>query len=409
MLSDGLAMRQPGALPMTSFFPRRLLARMLNLEDLEAAARRHLPHPVFAYVAGGAEDNSSLSDNRAAFRELQLLPRVLVNVQRRETTMTLLGRRLAAPFGIAPMGLSALSAYRGDIVQARAAAALNIPAIMSGSSLIALEDVARAAPDTWFQAYVPPTPARTEALIRRIENAGFTTLVITVDVAVLTNRENNLRAGFRTPIRPGLSLMLQGLLHPAWSLNTACRTLARHGIPHFENNEATRGVPIIARNVERETGGRDWLSWEDIHRLRDRWQGRLVLKGILHPGDVARARQAGVDGIILSNHGGRQLDGAPSPMRMLPAAVAVAGGMPVMVDGGFRRGTDVVKALALGAAFVWIGRPFNYAAALAGEAGIAHACQLLRSEILTDMALIGVNDLGELTSEHVLQPASFTR
>ncbi len=387
---------------MTTFFPRRALASILNLDDFERAARRHLPKPVFAYVAGGSEDNYSLLDNRAAFRDIALMPRILRDVSQRTPMASLLGQEFSAPFGIAPMGLSALSAYRGDIVLARAAKALGIPAIMSGSSLIRLEDVAREAPETWFQAYVPPTRERTEALIRRIEAAGFTTLVITVDVSVLPNRENNIRAGFKTPLEPDLALLWQGISHPGWTINTAMRTLLHNGVPHFENNEAVRGVPIISRNVSRETGGRDWLSWDDLNRLRERWKGKLVVKGVLHPDDVSMAAKAGVDAIILSNHGGRQLDGSPSAVRVLPAAVKAAGHMPVMIDGGFRRGTDVIKALALGAAFVWLGRPFNYAASVAGEAGVAHAYKLLRNELLTDMALVGVTTLPELSEDNVL-------
>lgn len=390
---------------MTTFFPRRALGSILNLDDFEHAARRHLPKPVFAYVAGGSEDNQSLDDNRRSFRDIALMPRVLRDVSQRASITSLFGQTFSAPFGIAPMGLSALSAYRGDIVQARAARALSIPAIMSGSSLIRLEDVAREAPGTWFQAYVPPTRERTEALIQRIEAAGFTTLVITVDVSVLPNRENNIRAGFKTPLAPDLALLWQGISHPGWTINTAFRTLLHHGVPHFENNEATRGVPIVSRNVSRETGGRDWLSWDDLHRLRERWKGKLVVKGVLHPDDVGMAARAGVDAIILSNHGGRQLDGSPSAMRVLPAAVAAAGDMPVMIDGGFRRGTDIIKALALGAAFVWLGRPFNYAASIAGEAGVAHAYTLLRNEILTDMALVGVSTLQQLTRDHVTRSA----
>ncbi|WP_284777993.1 alpha-hydroxy acid oxidase [Agrobacterium sp. lyk4-40-TYG-31] len=391
---------------MTTFFPRRALASILNLDDFERAARRHLPKPVFAYVAGGSEDNYSLHDNRVAFRDIALMPRILRDVSRRTPMASLFGQEFSAPFGIAPMGLSALSAYRGDIVLARAAKALGIPAIMSGSSLIRLEDVAREAPETWFQAYVPPTRERTEALIRRIEAAGFTTLVITVDVSVLPNRENNIRAGFKTPLEPDLALLWQGISHPGWTINTAMRTLLNHGVPHFENNEAVRGVPIVSRNVSRETGGRDWLSWDHLNHLRERWKGKLVVKGVLHPDDVSMAAKAGVDAIILSNHGGRQLDGSPSAMRVLPAAVKAAGNVPVMIDGGFRRGTDIIKALALGAAFVWLGRPFNYAASVAGEAGVAHAYKLLRNELLTDMALVGVTTLPELSEDNVLSKST---
>ena len=233
------------------------LKPILSLDDFETAARRHLPKPVFAYVNGGVEDNLSRSDNRAAFEEIGFLPRALVDVSRRSTGTELFGQEYAAPFGIAPMGISALSAYRGDLVQAKAAQAANLPMIMSGTSLIRLEDVCTACPGTWFQAYLPGEPERIRKLVDRIAAAGFRTLVITVDVAVLSNRENNIRAGFSTPLRPSLALAWQGITHPRWLFGTALRTLARHGMPHFENSYAERGVPILARNVERDFAKRD--------------------------------------------------------------------------------------------------------------------------------------------------------
>jgi L-lactate dehydrogenase (cytochrome) len=372
------------------------LKRILSLDDFEAAARRYLPGPVFAYVNGGVEDDISRSDNRAAFEEIGFLPRILVDVSKRSTATELFGERYAAPFGVAPMGISALSAYRGDLVQAKAAQAANIPMIMSGTSLIRLEDVCTACPGTWFQAYLPGDPERIRKLIDRIAAAGYGTLVITVDVAVLSNRENNIRAGFSTPLRPSLSLAWQGITHPRWLFGTALRTLARHGMPHFENSYAERGVPILARNVERDFAQRDHLDWKNLEAIRRQWQGRLVLKGIMTPEDARIARESGVQGIIVSNHGGRQLDGTASPMRVLASIVPAAGDMVVMLDSGIRRGTDVLKALALGAKFVFVGRPFNYAAAIAGERGVAHAIAILQGEVHRNMALVGVTSLAEL-------------
>jgi L-lactate dehydrogenase (cytochrome) len=379
------------------------LRKILSLDDFEDAARRHLPRPVFAYVHGGVEDNISRSDNRAAFEEIGFLPRVLVDVSRRSTATELFGHAYSAPFGIAPMGISALSAYRGDLVQARAAQAANVPMIMSGTSLIRLEDVCTACPGTWFQAYLPGEPERIRKLVDRIAAAGFKTLVITVDVAVLSNRENNIRAGFSTPLRPSLSLAWQGITHPRWLFGTALRTVAKHGMPHFENSYAERGVPILARNVERDFAKRDHLSWASLEQIRKQWAGRLIVKGIMSPEDARIARESGVEGIIVSNHGGRQLDGTASPMRVLPSILPEAGNMAVMLDSGVRRGTDVLKALALGAKFVFVGRPFNYAAAVGGEAGVAQAIEILRGEVHRNMALVGINSVSELGPDRLIR------
>ncbi|EFF75198.1 alpha-hydroxy acid oxidase, partial [Achromobacter piechaudii] len=275
----------------------RALARMLSLDDFEAAARRRLPRPIFGYVAGAAEDNQSLQDNRRAFAQYGFTPRVLVDVSQRTQRTELFGRQYAAPFGIAPMGISALSAYRGDVVLARAAQDANIPAILSGTSLIPLEDVIQQAPATWFQAYLPGDPAKIDALVTRARNAGYETLVLTVDIPVSANRENNVRTGFSTPLKPSLRLAWDGLTRPRWLAGTFLRTLLAHGMPHFENSFATRGAPIVSASVLRDFSARDHLSWEHVARIRRQWRGPLIIKGILHPQDAALARQHGVDGV----------------------------------------------------------------------------------------------------------------
>jgi len=380
----------------------RLLARMLALSDFEGAARRHLPRPLYGYIAGAAEDGRSLSDNRSAYDDWSFVPRVLAGVEGRTQRTTLFGRTYEAPFGIAPMGIAALSAWRGDLALARAAAAQGVGMIMSGSSLIRMEEVAAAAPGTWFQAYLPGEPERIEALVERVGAAGFDTLVLTVDTIVRANRENNVRAGFSTPLKPNLRLAWDGVTHPRWLIGTLLRTLVAHGMPHFENSYATRGAPIISRNVERDFGRRDHLNWTHLDLIRRNWRGNLVVKGIVSPDDVRIARERGVDGVILSNHGGRQLDSTVAPLRVLGACVDAAGPMPVMIDGGVRRGTDVIKALSLGARFVFVGRPFMFAAAVAGEAGVAHAIDLLKAEVMRDLGLLGVHALDGL-GPHLLQ------
>ena len=385
----------------------RSLRRILSLDDFEHAARDHLPRPVFAYVSGAVEDSVSYRDNRAAFDELGFVPRILVDVSKRTTATKLFGREWAAPFGIAPMGIVALSAYRGDLVLAQAAAKANIPMVMSGSSLIRLEEVAKANPLAWFQAYLPGDTARIMPLVDRVATAGFATLAVTVDTAVLSNRENNIRAGFSTPLRPTLRLAWDGITHPRWLFGNFLATIARHGMPHFENSFAERGAPILSGEVERDFTGRAHLNWRHLEQIRGRWKGKLVVKGIVAPEDARVARESGADAIVASNHGGRQLDGTVSPLRVLPALLQEARAMPVMIDGGIRRGTDVLKALALGAAFVWVGRPFNYAAAIAGEEGVAHAIGILRGEIDRNMALLGVNTLEELGPQHLVKIGGF--
>ena len=379
------------------------LQDVLSLDDFESAARRHLPRPIFGYVAGAVETDWSLHDNRAAFAEFGFLPRTLVDVSKRSQQTTLFGKTYATPFGISPLGISALYAYRGDIVLATAAGAANVPMIMSSSSLIRLEDVAKESKTAWFQAYLPGDVPDITALIDRVAQAGFETLVITVDSQVAGNRENNIRTGFSTPLRPSLRLAWDGMTHPRWLFGTLLRTLLRYGMPHFENNYARRGAPIISPNVLRDYSDRGHLNWEHFRLIRRLWKGPLVIKGILDKADAIASRDAGADGIIVSNHGGRQLDGAVAALRVLPGIAAACPQIPVMIDGGVRRGTDVLKALALGATCVFVGRPFGYAAAVAGAAGVSHAIGLLSAEIDRDMAMLGIPDLRQLGPERLMR------
>ena len=376
--------------------PAPRLERLLCLDDFERAACRHLPRPLFAYVSGAVETNQSLRANRNVYEEIGLVPSVLNNVSRRDCSVSLLGRHYAAPFAIAPLGLSAMTSYRGDLVLAQGACSAGIPMIMSGSSLIRLEEVAAIYPDAWFQAYLPGDDAQIEALIDRVETAGFHTLVITVDTPVPANRENNVRAGFSTPLRPSLRLAWDGLTHPRWLFGTLLKTLLHHGIPHFENNYAHRGQPIISPGVVRDFSDRGHLSWEHLTRIRRRWKGHLVVKGLLQERDALKARDLGADALVLSNHGGRQLDGAVPAMRVIERIATACGDLPVLLDGGIRRGTDVIKALALGARMVLVGRPFAYAAAVGGQAGVQQAIALLAAEVSRDMAMLGITSLEQL-------------
>jgi L-lactate dehydrogenase (cytochrome) len=373
------------------------LRNILCLADLELAARRHLPRPIFGYVAGGAEDTIALQAAAAAYRQWAFVPRVLVDVSQRSQQTELFGEMYSSPFGIAPMGICALIAYRGDLTLALAAEAANIPMIVSSTALTRLEDVRAAAPRTsWFQAYLPGDAAKIDAMVQRVQSAGYRTLVLTVDVATLPSRENNVRVGFTMPLRPSVRLAWDGIVRPRWTIGTLLRTLLKNGMPHFENSSAVRGVPIFSSAAVREFGSRDTLSWAHVDQIRRMWSGKLVLKGVLSAEDARIAADRGVDGVIVSSHGGRQLDASIAPLHALPAIVRAKGAMKVMIDSGIRRGNDVLKAIALGADFVFIGRPFIYAAAVGGQAGVAHAIRLLAHEIQQDMALIGVSSLREL-------------
>ena len=379
----------------------RALKKYLALDDFEPAARRRIPKFLYGYISGGAETDAAVRDNRKAFDEYGFVPRVLNDVSGRDQTTTLFGNTYASPFGIPPMGSSALCAYRGDIVLTRAAKAENVPMILSASSLITLEDVGRENQAAWYQAYLAGVPERIEPLVDRVAAAGYDTFVVTADVPVPPNRENNIRNGFQVPLAITPRVAWDTVTHPHWLLGTWARTVINHGMPHFENMDAKRGPPVLSRNLMRNIGHRDQLAWKHIELIRRRWKGKLVVKGLVSPADARIARESGVDGVMLSNHGGRQLDYTMSGLRTLPEIAAEAKGMTVMIDGGIRRGTDVIKALALGAHFVWIGRPFLYAAIAGGEAGVQRAITLLQAEIDRDLALLGIRSISEITPDLV--------
>ena len=323
------------------------------------------------------------------------MPNVLRGVDGRSTACALLGESYAAPFGVAPMGLSALMARDGDVALARAAAAAGLPFVLSGSSLTRMEDVVKANPKAWFQAYLPGEEDRIRALIARVWAAGFGTLVLTADTAVVANRENNMRAGLSTPLKVRPRLIWDFAIKPRWVLSTFLPTLMR-GMPHFEIP-----MPCAARRSSRNrrrgiSGARITLNWDHLVLIRDLWPGKLVLEGAIAPADVAPARALGCDAVVLSNHGGRQLDHAISPLRILPEARAKAGDMALLIDGGVRRGTDVIKALALGADMVLVGRPFLYAATLGGQPMAERAAEVLKAEVHRNLGLLGLRDLSEI-------------
>ena len=390
-----------------SFVDKRALPRgmrhLLALEDFIEEARKVLPRPIYGYVTGGVETNASLRGNRSVFDEIGFVPKPLVDTTARTLKTELFGHTYNAPFGFAPMGGTSIAAYQGDFVLARAAAEANIPMMMSGASLMTMEDVRANGKTVMFQAYLPGDEERISETFERAAKAGIDTMAVTVDVQVAANRENNVRAGYNTPLRPTPRLALDCMLRPKWLFGMFLKTLMRDGMPHVENMGPR--VPLISGTAMRGYGRRDKLTWKHIAHMRKIWKGNLLIKGVLHKDVVRMAREHGLDGVMVSNHGGRQLDGTVSPLRVLPGLREAAGDMKLIMDSGFRRGTDVLKALALGADFCFIGRPFLCAAAVAGQPGVAHAIKLLIDEIDRDMAMMGINTTKEMTKEF-LMPAT---
>jgi L-lactate dehydrogenase (cytochrome) len=371
------------------------LNQILDLDDFDRVVRRSLPRAIYGYVAHGSETETTLRTNRVQFDNWRFVTRNLVGVVERSQEIDLFGHRYASPFGIAPMGGSALVAYDGHAVMARAAAEANIPFVLSANSIIPLEEIARVNPKTWFAAYQSPEARSIEGMVERVARAGLPVLALTTDVPIGSNREADARAGFGFPIRPNPRLTWDVATHPRWMVGVLGRTLLRRGYPHIVNLEPDGGPGLFSTKVK-GIAAHEGLSWEHVRLMRERWKGTFVLKGLLSPSDVALAREHGVDGVILSNHGGRQLDYAASPMQVLAAAMTEARGMTVMIDSGFRRGTDVLKALALGAQCVFVGRPFLFAAVYAACPGVSHGISLLSKEIDRDMAMLGLRRIGEM-------------
>ena len=359
-------------------------ARALNIEELRLAARRRLPRVVYEYVDGGAEEGATLRANRAAFDAIGFAPRVLVDVSRRSQRTRVLGREFASPFGIAPLGAAGLCWRGAEAALARAARDADLPFVQSTHAFVPLEQVALAAGATpWFQLYLPKERAAASALVRRALDAGCEALILTVDVPVGGNREHDRRNGFGLPLRLGKRTILDGLAHPRWLADVYLRSLLGRELPDW-------------------TLRRDRADWADLAWLREAWPRKLLVKGILTVADARLAARHGADGIVVSNHGGRQLDGALASLEALPPIVAaVRGRLSVLVDGGFRRGADIVKALALGADFVLVGRAALYGVAAAGEAGARRALAILQSEVDRVMALLGCNSVAELDESYL--------
>lgn len=368
----------------------------VNLEDLRRQARRRLPRFLWDYLEGTAEDGRSDERNRAAFAESRWLPRVLRDVSQRDLSCTLLGRATTLPLVIGPTGLAGWCWPQGDLVMARAAARAGIVFALSSASTFPIERLPEEADGRlWFQLYVFRDRHVSERLLARARDSGYEALVLTCDLPLQGKRERDWRNGLRSSARPTLAALLETLRHPRWLFSMA------QARPRFIN--VARELPAgadAARYVASQTDPA--LNWDDFQRLREQWPRKLILKGVLHPEDAERAVALGADALVLSNHGGRQLDGAVSALDVLPQVRRTIGQRAeILIDGGVRRGADILKARALGADAVIAGRAPLYGLAAAGETGVTAVIDVLRDEADRTLALLGSASLSDLMPEWV--------
>ncbi len=374
------------------------LSRAYSIEDLRRMAKRRLPRAVFDFFDGGAEDETTLRGNRTAFERVRLLPKVLVDVASVDTSTSILGKPSALPLAIGPTGALGAGRPGAEIMLARAAKAFGIAFTLATPASVTIEKLAREAGGRlWFQLYVVRNREFREKLVLRAREAGYEALLVTVDLPVSGKRERDPRNGFVTPYRPNSRNVRDVWRKPAWLLD-----MARFGLPQMANFEgypfSSHSPTDIATAVGREMDAS--FSWRDLARLRELWPGKLLLKGVERPDDAERAVAMGCDGLIVSNHGGRQLDGAAPTLDALPAVVAAVGNkLSVLLDGGVRRGVDILKARALGAQAVLVGRATLFGVMAGGEPGARHALEILSSEYQRAMRLCGVRSTAEIGAD----------
>lgn len=375
-------------------------SRVFSTEDAQRAAARRQPRIIHDFIEGAAGREVAVARNKARFDELLLQPRVMANVATRDLSARVMGSQFDLPLGIAPMGMCDLAWPGADRALAQASQDFNIPVCLSSAASCSIEEMAAwAGQNAWFQLYVSQSVALAEQMVARARDAGYSTLILTVDVPQVSRRLRDLRNGFEVPFRFGPRQLLDFALHPNWSISTL-----RAGVPKAKNFVQSDGSDGFDRGASR--AGADWAFLE---RLRKLWQGKLVVKGVTSAEDATRIRDLGADGVYVSTHGGRQLDSAPAALDLLPAIRdAVGPHMPLLFDSGVRNGEDVVKALAQGADFVMIGRPVLYALGAEGPAGVPALLACFREDISTTLAQLGLSDVASVTREALYQSNSET-
>jgi L-lactate dehydrogenase (cytochrome) len=367
----------------------------INIDDLRILARKRLPRAVFEFIDGGALDEITLRANREDFHAMRLMPRVLTDIETRNQSVELFGRRYDSPIILAPTGLAGLLSRRGELRAVRAASRINVPYCLSTMATCSIEEIATEVDvPNWFQLYVLRDRGLTKAFIDRARDARCSALVLTVDTKIQGPRERDMRNGFTVPPRFTAATLLDFAMHWRWLLDVALGPKIK-----FRNFVDTDADADDAVTITQFIAGQYDLSvsWRDVEWFKSQWGGPVLLKGLLSPADALLAIDSGIDGVIVSNHGGRQLDGAISAISALPAMVdAVAGRIPLILDGGVRRGSDVIKAIALGATACMIGRAWLYGLAAGGESGVERALNILRDEIDVTLALLGCADLSQV-------------
>jgi (S)-mandelate dehydrogenase len=378
------------------------LDRCYNIADLRDVARRRLPKGVFEYIDKGTEDMVALANNRRAFEELKLLNRVLVDVSDVQFATEIFGKPASLPMVIAPTGIAGLCWYQGEYELAKAAARAGLPFTLATGSNTPMEKVAEAGGRPWFQLYMWREKELSYELVRRAAAAGFETLIWTVDIGHGANREHNARNGFSQPYKINAKSVIDMLLHPEWMMSVIGRYAATSGMPEHANYPEQYREKFTGASSQAKALRADRVSWADVDKLREIWPGKLVIKGIMRADDARRALDHGVDGIVVSNHGGRNMDSAPSTLDVLPGiASAVGHRTTVFVDSGVRRGSDIVKCLALGAHAVFTGRATLYGIGAGGEAGAAKALHILKDEMRRTMAYIGKQRVADINGDDI--------
>jgi L-lactate dehydrogenase (cytochrome) len=393
----------PGALRGISrpFSTRRRLERCHCIADLRRAAQRRLPRAVFDYADGGAEDEVTLTRNASAFDDYALLPRTLVDVSEVDLSTRVLDQPIDLPLILAPTGFTRLFHHRGEIAAARASRDAGTLYTLSSLSTTSIEELAAAVPAAhWFQLYVWRDRSVLKEFIERCRASGYAALCLTVDMPTLGQRERDLRNGMTIPPNLSLATIVDTLLHPCWLWKFLTTPRIRFANVRRRGGGTNADMTTLWGYITDQFDAA--LTWDDLARMIEDWNGPFAIKGVLRPEEAARAVELGVRAVIVSNHGGRQLDHVPATLEVLPEIVAaVDGRAEVILDGGVRRGTDVVKALALGAQACMIGRPFLYGLGAGGELGAAHALELLRAEIRRAMMLVGCRSVRELDVSYV--------
>ncbi|MDN3987279.1 alpha-hydroxy acid oxidase [Zwartia vadi] len=380
------------------------MPKPINLHDYRALAQRRLPKIAFDFIDGGADDERGMLRNREAFSQYQLLPRYLIDITNRDQSVELFGRKYASPIGISPTGMAGLFRTGADAMLAAAAKKANVPFLLSSASNLSIEDAAKIAPDNvWFQMYATSDPRINHDLVKRARDANVGVLVITVDVPVNSNRERNRRNGFTRPFRMTPAIMLDALTKPGWVIEY----LKAGGMPMMSNWQPYAKPGASADEVADMYGTLTpaaMTDWDTVASIRQQWSGPLVIKGLLHPEDAAQAVAIGAQGIIVSNHGARQLDSAPSPLTMLAEIKAAVGEqVSLMVDSGVRRGSDVVIAKCLGAKSCFFGRPTLYAVSALGQEGADQVLAIMHKEIDMILTQIGCGQFDKLDSRFLVQ------